>query len=40
MDPTNRDLAWSQSKVRALLRDAVAALLLAQLARLGVRPRK
>ena len=31
--------AWAERQVRALLRDAVQALLLAQLAKLGVRPR-
>ena len=39
MEATNKSAAWAERKVRALLRDAVAALLLAQLASLGVRPR-
>ena len=39
MEATNKEAAWAQRQVRALLRDAVQALLLAQLAKLGVRPR-
>lgn len=39
MEATNAQMAWAQKRVRALLRDAVQALLLAQLAKLGVKPR-
>lgn len=39
MELNNTSAAWAQRQVRALLRDCIAALLVAQLASLGVRPR-
>jgi hypothetical protein len=38
MEATNDDLAWSQEKVRELVRDAVAWLVLLQMAQLGLLP--
>jgi hypothetical protein len=39
MDATNADAAWAADKVRELLRDAVAWLVLLQMAELGLVPR-
>jgi hypothetical protein len=38
MESTNGDAAWAAAKVRELLREAVAWLLLVQLAELGIGP--
>ena len=38
MEATNEEAAWAAGKVRELLRDAVAWLLLVQLAELGIGP--
>jgi hypothetical protein len=39
METTNRDAAWAAAALSALLRNAVQALLVAQLASLGVKPK-
>lgn len=38
MEATNEEAAWAAAKVRELVRDAVAWLLLVQLAELGLAP--